>query len=52
MPYDLPTWDLTSELAAVRLEAGYFGRSRSGGIWVDEEGFTHFRAEDSAGTTI
>ena len=44
MPYDRPTWDLTSVLAAVRPDAKYFDLSPRGGVVVDEKGATTFRA--------
>jgi inosine-uridine nucleoside N-ribohydrolase len=44
MPYDRPTWDLTSVLYAVRPDRGYFGLSQPGKIEVDEKGVTTFRA--------
>jgi inosine-uridine nucleoside N-ribohydrolase len=47
MPYDRPTWDLTSVLYAVRPDEGYFGLSEPGQITVDEEGRT--RLEPAAG---
>ena len=40
MPYDRPTWDLTSVLHAVRPERGYFGLSEPGIVSVDEQGLT------------
>ncbi|MEZ5403308.1 MAG: nucleoside hydrolase [Bryobacteraceae bacterium] len=40
MPYDRPTWDLTSVLYAVRPDRGYFSLSASGTIQVDDEGKT------------
>ena len=40
MPYDRPTWDLTSVLYAVRPEEGYFDLSEPGTIVVDDEGRT------------
>jgi purine nucleosidase len=43
MPYDRPTWDLTSVLYAVRPEGGYFGLSQPGKIEVDDKGVTSFR---------
>jgi len=43
MPYDRPTWDLTSVLFAVRPERGYFGLSEAGTIEVDREGKTSFK---------
>jgi len=42
MPYDRPTWDLTSVLYAVRPQRGYFDLSESGIIQVDEAGQTIF----------
>lgn len=44
MPYDRPTWDLTSVLYAVRPDRGYFGLSQPGTIEVDEKGVTGFHA--------
>lgn len=42
MPYDRPTWDLTSVLYAV--EGGkWFTVSPNGEITVDDEGYTHFK---------
>jgi inosine-uridine nucleoside N-ribohydrolase len=43
MPYDRPTWDLTSVLYAVRPDRGYFGLSEPGTIEVDDKGVTSFR---------
>jgi inosine-uridine nucleoside N-ribohydrolase len=45
MPYDRPTWDLTSVLYAVRPEHGYFSLSPAGKVHVDEGGFTRFTPE-------
>lgn len=45
MPYDRPTWDLTSVLYAVRPERGYFGISEAGVIEVDDQGVTSFRRQ-------
>ncbi len=42
MPYDRPTWDLTSVLYAVRPDRAYFGLSKPGAIVVDSEGYTRF----------
>jgi inosine-uridine nucleoside N-ribohydrolase len=39
-PHDRPTWDLTSVLAAVRPEHGYFGLSEPGLVEVDPQGLT------------
>ena len=38
MPYDRPTYDLTSVLYAVRPERGYFGRSAPGRLKINESG--------------
>lgn len=40
MPYDRPTWDLTSVLYAVRPDHGYFGLSEPGTVSVDGKGQT------------
>lgn len=40
MPYDRPTWDLTSVLYAVRPDRGYFGLSEPGTISIDDQGFS------------
>ncbi|MGH9674617.1 MAG: nucleoside hydrolase [Bryobacteraceae bacterium] len=42
MPYDTPTWDLTSVLYAVRPKEGYFKLSEPGTIRVSEDGRTKF----------
>lgn len=47
MPYDRPTWDLTSVLYAVRPTRGYFGISAPGRITVDAEGKTSFTHDAS-----
>jgi inosine-uridine nucleoside N-ribohydrolase len=47
MPYDRPTWDLTSALYAVRPDAGYFGLSAPGSIRVDAEGNTKLEPASS-----
>jgi inosine-uridine nucleoside N-ribohydrolase len=47
MPYDRPTWDLTSALYAVRPGSGYFDLSQPGSIKVDSEGRTRFDAGNS-----
>ena len=46
LPYDRPTWDLTSVLYAVRPEDGYFSLSDAGRIVVDDEGRTRFERSD------
>lgn len=38
MPYDRPTWDLTSVLYAIEPDAGYFDLSGSGTIAIDSAG--------------
>lgn len=42
MPYDRPTWDLTSVLYAVRPDRGYFGLSEPGKISTLPDGRTRF----------
>jgi len=42
MPYDRPTWYLTSVIYAVEGGSGYFTISSKGGITVDNEGYTSF----------
>ena len=46
MPYDRPTWDLTSTLYAIRLERSSFGLSEPGRVVVEDDGVTRFRAEE------
>ena len=43
MPYDRPTWDLTSILYAVRPDEDYFDISACGHVLVGEEGITTFQ---------
>lgn len=45
MPYDRPTWDLTSVLYAARPDGGYFGLSAPGRIVVDAAGHTRLVPE-------
>ncbi len=45
MPYDRPTWDLTSVLYAVRPNHGYFSLSPEGQVTVDDAGHTTFAAQ-------
>ncbi|CAN5302639.1 nucleoside hydrolase [soil metagenome] len=45
MPYDRPTWDLTSVLFAIRPDEGYLGFSEKGKIMVDEQGKTSLQPE-------
>lgn len=45
MPYDRPTWDLTSVLYAVRPARGYFGVSQPGRVEIDDRGVTTFRRQ-------
>lgn len=47
MPYDRPTWDLTSVLFAVRPERGYFGLSDPGTAEVDEQGVVRFQLDSN-----
>jgi inosine-uridine nucleoside N-ribohydrolase len=42
MPYDRPTWDLTSVLYGVRPDAGYFSLSPTGTVTVLDDGRTAF----------
>jgi inosine-uridine nucleoside N-ribohydrolase len=42
MPYDRPTWDLTSVIYAVEGNNGFFTMSDNGQISVDDEGYTNF----------
>jgi inosine-uridine nucleoside N-ribohydrolase len=42
MPYDRPTWDLTSVLEAVRPQRGYFTLSPPGRVIVEADGATRF----------
>ena len=42
MPYDRPTWDLTSVLEAVRPGRGYFAFSPPGQVLVEADGATRF----------
>ena len=43
MPYDRPTWDLTSVLVAVLPDRGYFVLSPAGQVTVENDGFTSFQ---------
>lgn len=45
MPYDRPTWDLTSVLYAVRPDRAYFSLSAEGRVRVDDEAYTRFTPE-------
>lgn len=42
MPYDRPTWDLTSVLYALEPKNKYFSLSQRGVLSVDDKGFTTF----------
>lgn len=44
MPYDRPTWDLTSVLYAVEPDGRYFDLSEPGRINIDSAGNSHFEA--------
>ena len=44
-PHDRPTWDLTSVLAAVRPDHGYFEVSEPGRVEVDQQGLTRLVAQ-------
>ncbi len=45
MPYDRPSWDLTAVLQAVRPDAGYFGLSESGKVFVEGDGIVGFKPD-------
>ena len=45
MPYDRPTWDLTSVLYAVRPDHGYLDLSAPGRVIVEQDGFTKFEPD-------
>jgi purine nucleosidase len=45
MPYDRPSWDLTSVLYAVRPDGGYFDLSPPGRVRVQDDGVTVFEAD-------
>jgi inosine-uridine nucleoside N-ribohydrolase len=45
MPYNRPTWDLTSVLYAVEPDNSFFSLSIQGNIIADEDGYTHFIAD-------
>ncbi len=42
-PHNRPTWDLTSVLAAVLGDRGYFDYSPAGRVTVEDDGFTRFK---------
>jgi inosine-uridine nucleoside N-ribohydrolase len=46
MPYDRPTWDLTSALYAIWPDKGFFGLSGPGRVVVEDDGVTRFQAEE------
>jgi inosine-uridine nucleoside N-ribohydrolase len=46
MPYDRPTWDLTSVLYAIRPDRGYFDLSPPGKIYVGDNSVTRFEPSD------
>jgi hypothetical protein len=45
-PHDRPTWDLTSVLAAVYPDRGYFSLSVPGNVTVGDDGFTRFMKKE------
>ena len=47
-PHDRPTWDLTSVLAAIRPDRGYFDVSKPGKVTVGDDAVTRF-TEDAQG---
>ena len=42
MPYDRPTWDLTSVIYALEDGSDFFTSSKNGQISIDDEGYTNF----------
>ncbi|MCD7974045.1 MAG: nucleoside hydrolase [Candidatus Azobacteroides sp.] len=46
MPYDRPTWDLTSVLYVAEPDSNFFHLSGKGQIRVDEKGCTHFTPQE------
>ena len=46
MPYDRPTWDLTSVLYIVEADADFFGESPVGIIDIDDKGITRFTSNE------
>ena len=52
MPYDRPTWDLTSALYAIRPDRQYFALSPAGRVSVDEDGQTRFTAAPEGSIVI
>ncbi len=47
MPFDRPTWDLTSVLYAVEQDKAYFDLSSKGNIKIDEEGKSIFTEDEN-----
>lgn len=47
MPYDRPSWDLTSVLYAVRPHHGYFSLSERGWVRLDQNGVTRLEPDPS-----
>jgi inosine-uridine nucleoside N-ribohydrolase len=45
MPYDRPSWDQATVLAAVRPEYNYFEESEAGTVTIDEQGIAIFKAD-------
>lgn len=45
MPYDRPSWDQATVLAAVRPEYNYFEESEAGTVTIDEQGIALFKAD-------
>jgi len=50
MPYDRPTWDLTSTLYAIRKERSSFNLSPPGRVVVEDGGVTRFRPKRAVRT--
>ena len=44
-PHERPTWDLTSVLAAIRPDRGYFALSTPGTVSVENDGATRFEPD-------
>ena len=51
MPYDRPTWDLTSVLYVMEPDGDFFNKSPRGDVTIDEKGVSHF-SENELGKHI
>ena len=47
LPYNRPTWDLTSVYYAIEQEHNLLDISKAGKLTIDEQGFTHFNEDPS-----